>query len=87
VRSPIYTYNASHWLENSKFSAEFPVKNLVGFPSIFSQKLGGKPKTFSPLFWFEVKNSKKLKKGEKTLKISPFFSVKKCLKNKQHFSL
>jgi hypothetical protein len=37
---------------------QFSVKNLVCFPSIFSQKLGGKPKTFSPLCWFEVKNSK-----------------------------
>jgi hypothetical protein len=49
--------HVNHWLENSKFSAEFLVKNVVCFPSIFS-KLGGKPKTFSPLFWFEVKNSK-----------------------------
>jgi hypothetical protein len=49
---------SDHWLEISKFSAEFSVKNLVCFPSIFSQKLGGKSKTFSPLFWFEVKNSK-----------------------------
>jgi hypothetical protein len=47
-----------HWLENSDFSAEFSVKNLVRFPSIFCRKLGGKPKTFSPLFWFELKNSK-----------------------------
>jgi hypothetical protein len=41
-----------------KFSAEFSVKNLVRFPSIFCWTLGGKPQTFSPLFWFEVKNSK-----------------------------
>jgi hypothetical protein len=38
--------------------AEFSVKNLVCFPSIFSWKLGGKPKTFSPFYRFKVKNSK-----------------------------
>jgi hypothetical protein len=43
---------------NSNFSAEFLVKNLICFPPIFCWKLGGKPKTFSPLFQFEVKNSK-----------------------------
>jgi hypothetical protein len=46
----------AHWLENSNFSAEFLVKKLVS--SIFCRKLGGKPKTFSPLLWFELKNSK-----------------------------
>jgi hypothetical protein len=45
-------------LENSNLSAEFPVKNLICFLSIFSDKLGGKPKTFSPLSQFEVKNTK-----------------------------
>jgi hypothetical protein len=45
-------------LGNSKFSAEFSVKNLVCFPSMFCWKIGGKPKTFSPLFQFKVKNSK-----------------------------
>jgi hypothetical protein len=54
-------------LENSKFSAGFSVKNLVCLPSIFSWKLGGKPKTFSPLFQFEVKNSKESWKGVKKL--------------------
>jgi hypothetical protein len=47
-----------HWLEISNFSAEFSVKNVVCFPLIFCQKLGGKLKIFSPLFWFKVKNSK-----------------------------
>jgi hypothetical protein len=54
-------------LGKSNFSAEFSVKNLVCFPSIFSQKLGGKPKTFSPLFRFEAKNSKQSSKGVKKL--------------------
>jgi hypothetical protein len=54
-------------LENSNFSAELLVKNFVHFPSIFCQELGGKPKTFSPLFWFEMKNSKESRKGVKKI--------------------
>jgi hypothetical protein len=66
-------------LEILNFSAEFSVKNLVCFPSFFSWKLGGKPKTFPPLFWFEVKNSKEsFEKGQN----STILFTKKCLKNK-----
>jgi hypothetical protein len=38
---------------------------LFVFHQFFSWKLGGKPKTFSPLFRFEVKNSKESQKGVK----------------------
>jgi hypothetical protein len=59
------------------------------FLSIFCWKLGGKPKTFSPLFQFEVTNSKESWKGVKKLskvvdnvwKTNNIFDYKLCWKN------
>jgi hypothetical protein len=58
------------------------------FHQFFSWKLGGKPRTFSPLFQFEVKNSKESWKEVKKLwKFHHFFQSKMSEKQTTFFTV
>jgi hypothetical protein len=85
-KSAVWTFWLWHWLENSKISAESSVKHVVCFPSIFQLETRWKTQNNFTTFpvWGE-KLKRKLKRGKKASKISPFFSVKNLWKTNDIF--
>jgi hypothetical protein len=53
---------AMHWLADSKFPAQYPVKNVISFSDLFTEKNGEIFKAFSPLFNFLLNFSPRTRK-------------------------